>query len=312
MRKQGPRSAFTENNTESYQEERQMEYEGMVYRPPSEAYSLIIQVTIGCSQNDCIFCNMYKEKRFRMRPLQDVLADFREAREYYNSIGKIFLADGDALICKNEYLNEILKYIREEIPECRQVTCYASPKSVMIKTKEELRELRENGLDMVYMGLESGNAQVLKFMKKGATPDEMIQSASKIKQAGIRLSVTAISGLGGRKLWREHAVDTGKVFSAMKPDYIGLLTLMVKPGLPLEEKIRSGEFELITPYDNLKETKLMLEHMDCPGCIFRSNHASNYVNLRGTLNEDRDKMIAKLEEAIQGNLHLKEEWMRGF
>lgn len=289
-----------------------MEYEGMVYRPPSEAYSLIIQVTIGCSQNDCIFCNMYKEKRFRMRPLQDVLADFREARAYYSSIGKIFLADGDALICKNEYLNEILNYIREEIPECRQVTCYASPRSVMIKKEEELRELKAHGLDMVYMGLESGNAQVLEFMKKGATPQEMIQSAGKIKQAGIRLSVTAISGLGGTKLWREHAVDTGKVLSAMKPDYVGLLTLMVEPGLPLEEKIQKGEFELMTPYDNLKETKLMLENMDCPGCIFRSNHASNYVNLKGTLNEDRESMMAQLEEAIQGNIHLKEEWMRGF
>ena len=289
-----------------------MEYEGMVYRPPSEAYSLIIQVTIGCSQNDCIFCNMYKEKRFRMRPLQDVLADFREARAYYSSIGKIFLADGDALICKNEYLNEILNYIREEIPECRQVTCYASPRSVMIKKEEELRELKAHGLDMVYMGLESGNAQVLEFMKKGATPQEMIQSAGKIKQAGIRLSVTAISGLGGTKLWREHAVDTGKVLSAMKPDYVGLLTLMVEPGLPLEEKIQRGEFELMTPYDNLKETKLMLENMDCPGCIFRSNHASNYVNLKGTLNEDRERMMAQLEEAIQGNIHLKEEWMRGF
>lgn len=289
-----------------------MEYEGMVYRPPSEAYSLIIQVTIGCSQNDCIFCNMYKEKRFRLRPLQDVLADFREARAYYSSIGKIFLADGDALICKNEYLNEILNYIREEIPECRQVTCYASPRSVMIKKEEELRKLKENGLDMVYMGLESGNAQVLEFMKKGATPQEMIQSAVKIKQAGIRLSVTAISGLGGTRLWREHAVDTGKVLSAMKPDYVGLLTLMVEPGLPLEEKIQKGEFELMTPYDNLKETKLMLENMDCPGCIFRSNHASNYVNLKGTLNKDRERMMAQLEEAIQGNIHLKEEWMRGF
>lgn len=289
-----------------------MEYEGMVYRPPSEAYSLIIQVTIGCSQNDCIFCNMYKEKRFRMRPLQDVLADFREARAYYSSIGKIFLADGDALICKNEYLNEILNYIREEIPECRQVTCYASPRSVITKKEEELRKLKENGLDMVYMGLESGNAQVLEFMKKGATPQEMIQSAVKIKQAGIRLSVTAISGLGGTRLWREHAVDTGKVLSAMKPDYVGLLTLMVEPGLPLEEKIQKGEFELMTPYDNLKETKLMLENMDCPGCIFRSNHASNYVNLKGTLNKDRERMMAQLEEAIQGNIHLKEEWMRGF
>lgn len=289
-----------------------MRYEGAVYRPPSEAYSLIIQVTIGCSQNDCIFCNMYKEKRFRMRKLEEVLSDFAEAREKYRTVKKIFLADGDALICRMDYLEAILQFIKEHFPECTQVTAYGSPRSVLLKKQEELNKLRELGLSMIYMGLESGNAEVLKFMKKGATPDEMIEAAGKIHEAGIRLSATAISGLGGRKLWREHAQDTGKVLSKMKPEYVGLLTLMVEEDLPLADEIRQGNFELLTPYDILIETKELLKNIDCPGCIFRSNHASNYVNLRGTLNEDREFMMGLLDEAIQGNIHLKSEWMRGF
>lgn len=289
-----------------------MRYEGPVYRPPSEAYSLIIQVTIGCSQNDCIFCNMYKEKRFRMRKLEEVLSDFAEARAKYRTVKKIFLADGDALICRMDYLEAILQFIQEHVPECTQVTAYGSPRSVLLKKQEELKKLRELGLSMIYMGLESGNAEVLKFMKKGATPDEMIEAAGKIHEAGIRLSATAISGLGGRKLWREHAQDTGKVLSKMKPEYVGLLTLMVEEDLPLADEIRQGNFELLTPYDILIETKELLKNIDCPGCIFRSNHASNYVNLRGTLNEDREFMIGLLDEAIQGNIHLKSEWMRGF
>ena len=160
--------------------------------------------------------------------------------------------------------------------------------------------------------LESGNDEVLTYMKKGVTSQEMIEAAQKVKQAKIRLSVTAISGLGGRRLWKEHAKDTGLVLSQMKPDYIGLLTLMIEEDLPLADKIRSGEFELLNPYDILIETKEMLKYMDCPDCIFRSNHASNYVNLRGTLNQDKEAMINLLDEAIKGNVHLKSEWMRGF
>lgn len=289
-----------------------MEYEGIVYRPPSEAYSLIIQVTIGCSQNDCIFCNMYKEKNFRVRNLDEVLDDFSEARKIYRNVGKIFLADGDALICRTDYLETILKFIRREFPECRQITCYGSPRSILLKKQEELEKLQKLGLSMIYMGLESGNKDVLEYMKKGADPDEMVEAAQKVHNAGIRLSVTAISGLGGRKMWKEHAKDTGKIFSRMKPDYIGLLTLMVEEELPLAEEIRSGRFELMNPYEILIETREMLKNMDCPGCIFRSNHASNYVNLRGTLNEDKEAMIRLLDEAIEGNVNLKTEWMRGF
>lgn len=277
-----------------------MRYEGMIYRPPSEAYSLILQVTVGCSHNGCIFCSMYKNKRFHIRRLKDVLEDLAEARMVYHHVEKIFLADGDALICPINYLKTVLEFIQTNFPECRQVTSYASPRSIILKTTEELKQLYQMGLSMVYMGLESGNADVLEFIRKGASPGEMIKAAKKIHDASIRLSVTAISGLGGKRLWREHAEDTGKILSKMKPEYTGLLTLMVEKHTPLFNEIKRGNFQLMSPYDVLLETKEMLQNMDCPGCVFRSNHASNYVNLRGTLNEDKEKMIAELEEAIQG------------
>ena len=289
-----------------------MRYEGMIYRPPSEAYSLIVQVTIGCSQNRCIFCSMFKEKRFRIRKVEEVLEDLQDARNKYRYVEKIFLADGDALICKMTDLESILHFIKDQFPECKQVTLYGSPRSILMKQQEDLDKLRELGISMIYMGLESGNDEVLTYMKKGVTSQEMIEAAQKVKQAKIRLSVTAISGLGGRRLWKEHAKDTGLVLSQMKPDYIGLLTLMIEEDLPLADKIRSGEFELLNPYDILIETKELLKYMDCPDCNFRSNHASNYVNLRGTLNQDKEAMIYLLDEAIKGNVHLKSEWMRGF
>ncbi|MGN0417837.1 radical SAM protein [Anaerostipes faecalis] len=288
-----------------------MRYEGMIYRPPSEAYSLILQVTIGCSQNQCMFCNMYKEKIFRIRKIEEVLEDLAVARVTYHQVNKIFLADGDALICKTDYLKTILEYIQINFPECHQVTSYASPKSVLLKNTEELKLLRQSGLSMVYLGLESGNTDVLKFMKKGVSSEEMIEASKRIHDASISLSVTAISGLGGRYLWREHAEDTGKVLSMMKPEYVGLLTLMIEEDMPLFNEIEKGKFHLMSPYDILIETKKMLQNMDCPGCIFRSNHASNYLNLRGTLNDDKRRMISLLDEAIEGNIPLKSEWGRG-
>lgn len=287
-----------------------MKYEGIVYRPPSEAYSLIVQVTIGCSQNHCAFCSMYKTKQFRIRSTDEIIDDFMEAREMYPKIEKIFLADGDALICPVQDLEMILKLIRKKFPECRQVTCYASPKSILLKKTDELKRLCQLGLSMVYMGLESGSDKVLEYMKKGADSKEMIKAAEKIHNAGIRLSVTAISGLGGKKWWKEHAVETGKVLSEMKPEYAGLLTLMIEEGVPLEQEIKSGRFQLMNPYEILIETREMLEHMDCPGCIFRSNHASNYISLRGTLNKDKEKLIKQLDQAVSGSAHLKSECMR--
>ena len=288
-----------------------MRYYGSVYRPPSEARSLIVQVTYGCSHNTCAFCSMYKEKRFAIRPLEEVLEDFRTARQVYRYIEKVFLADGDALVRKAEELYVILDTVRELFPECRQITSYASPGSIRIRTEEELRTLREKGLSMVYMGLESGCDEVLRRMRKGNTAADIIAMGQKVRSCGIALSVTAIIGLGGSELLEHHAVETAKAFNAMNPEYIGMLTLMVEEGTPLYDWVHTGEFKLLTQPEVLRETRLLVENLDTPGSVFRMNHASNYLVLKGTLNDDREEMLAQIDYAQQHMEGLRREsWRR--
>lgn len=283
-----------------------MRYEGRVFRPPSEAYSLIVQVTVGCSHNKCTFCDMYKEKRFHLRKLEDVLEDFNIARRQYRYIERVFLADGDALIRKTEDLAVILKHIRKIIPECRRVTSYGSPKSILTKSPEDLALLHSLGLEMIYLGLESGNEQVLEHINKGVTVEDIVRAGQMVKDAGMKLSVTAISGLGGTEMWKEHAIDTAKAFSRMKPDYIGLLTLMFEGDVPLRRECEEGKFHLLTAPQVAKETLLMLEHIDSEGSVFRSNHASNYLTLKGTLNRDREAMCEQIRTALERGGYKKE------
>lgn len=288
-----------------------MRYEGMVYRPPSEAYSLIIQITIGCTHNKCTFCNMFKEKKFRVRNVDEVMEDLQMARNYYRHVDKIFLADGDALALRNEKLLVILNRIAELFPECQRVGIYGSPKDVLRKTHEELKELREHGIGIIYIGAESGNEEVLLDVRKNATRDEIIKAVRMIEDAGIKSSVTFINGLGGKRLWREHAIDTGTMISEMQPSYVGLLTLVNEPGTEMYENIKSGKMELLTAEEVLAETKLMLENINVvKPCVFRSNHASNYVALKGDLPKDRDKMIGQLEHAMKHKDALRDERFR--
>lgn len=285
-------------------------YEGRVFRPPSEAYSLIVQVTIGCSHNKCTFCDMYKEKQFRIRPLEDVKRDFDEARRMYRRVDRIFLADGDALMCRAEHMAEILRYIRAVFPECERVTSYGSPKSVLVKTQEELNELHALGLEMIYLGLESGSDTVLTRINKGETADEIVRAGLMVKQAGMKLSVTCIAGLGSTELSEEHAILTAQALSRMKPEYIGLLTLLFELPTPLMRDWQEGRFYLMNPVEIAQETLVLLEHIDCEGSVFRANHASNYVNLAGTLNRDRAAMCDKLRAALDGQVRFKSEAFR--
>lgn len=287
-----------------------IEYEGRVFRPPSEAYSLIVQVTIGCSHNKCTFCDMYKEKRFRVRKLEDVKADFDEARRMYRRVGRIFLADGDALMCRTEHMAEILRYIRELFPECERVTSYGSPASILCKKQEELDLLHSLGLDMIYMGLESGSDEVLRRVNKGETADEIVRAGLMVKAAGMKLSVTCIAGLGSLELSEEHAVKTAEALSRMKPEYIGLLTLLFELDTPLMEDWQAGRFYMMTPKEIAAETLVLLEHIDAEGSVFRSNHASNYVNLAGTLNADREAMCRRLRQALDGKVRFRSEAFR--
>lgn len=276
-----------------------MYYEGDIYRPPSEAWSLIVQATVGCSHNGCAFCDMYKGKRFHLRPVEEILADLDEARGTYALIDRVFLADGDALVMKQDDLLAVLDHIGKIMPECERITSYASPKSIGTKRDEELKALREHGLDMVYMGLESGSDKVLARINKGATRAEILEAGRRIHAAGMRLSVTAISGLGGLEAWEEHADETASALSALKAEYIGLLTLSVRSGTPLYNWVENGSFQKLGIIEVFQETKRMLAGIDSEGSVFRANHASNVLPLGGTLNADRDAMIQELDKAIE-------------
>ncbi len=288
-----------------------MRYEGALYRPPSEAYSLIVQATIGCSHNKCTFCSMYKDKKFRIRSMDEVIEDLSIGRQRYKEIKRVFLADGDALIIKTEDLIKIFKAINRLFPECERIGIYGSPRSILLKGKEELQELKSLGLGIVYLGLESGSDEILKRINKGVTSENMIEAGRRIVDAGISLSVTLISGIGGREYSRHHALESARLLNEMKPDYIGFLTLLLEEGTQLYKEVQEGKFELLTPMEVLEETRILVEELNVDNCIFRSNHASNYVPLRGTLMKDKELILKQIDEGIRlGNLEDKEIFRR--
>ncbi len=288
-----------------------MRYEGDIYRPPSEAYSYILQVTIGCAHNKCTFCGSFKAKKFRIRHLEEVFEDLEMARRYYRKVGRIFLADGDALVCKNSYLLAILDKIAELFPECERVSIYGRAKDILRKTEEELLELKAHNLGIIYMGVEYGNPVILERIRKGETREEMIEAVRKSEGLGIPTSLTFLSGIGGRDMWRENAIDTGTIITEMEPSYASFLTLMVVPGTPLHTQMMKGEFELLRPDEVLKEAELMLENINVKKtCVFRSNHASNYVSLKGDLPQDKETMLRQLRVAQNHSEMWKDERFR--
>lgn len=288
-----------------------MRYFGDIYRPPSEAYSLIIQVTYGCSHNKCSFCTMFKAKRFKVRPLEEVIEDLDMARRYYSSVDRIFLADGDALCLANRRLLPILDHIKRNFPECERVTVYGRATDALKKSHEELVELREHGVTMVYLGAESGSDKILKQINKGETARQLIDGVHAIEDAGIKASVTFINGIAGIEDWEEHAIETGKMITEMNASYVSLLTLMLDPAAPIMDDIKSGKLTLLTPEQVLGETYLMLKHAHPEKeCVFRSNHASNYVSLRGNLPVDNERMMAMLKKAMKNKGLIKDERFR--
>lgn len=288
-----------------------MRYEGNIFRPPSEAYSLLVQVTIGCTHNKCTFCSMYKDKKFRVRDLEEVIEDLRDARQYYRKVERIFLCDGDALALSNNRLMPILEFISETFPECERVTVYGRAKDALKKSDEEMRQLYEAGLKMVYLGAESGSEKVLKDINKGETRQELIDGVKKIEASGMKASVTFISGIAGKDGWEDHAVQTGTMITEMQPSYVGLLTLMIEPGVPMADDISSGKLKLLSAEEVMAETLLMLQNTNVEKeCVFRSNHASNYVSLRGTLPQDKDKMMNLIRKAMNNHDMFKDERFR--
>lgn len=286
-----------------------MRYEGTVYRPPSEARSLIVQVTIGCSHNRCRFCTMYKDKKFRIRSMEDIEQDFYEARELYgDQIEKVFLADGDALVLPAEMLKELLILIRDLFPKLRTIASYGAPKDILRHSLKDLKMLQKEGLSMVYMGAESGDNQVLLNIEKGVTREEIIEAGKKLKSAEIRSSITLISGLGGKERLKEHAIGSADLISQIKPEYLGFLTLMLDQEAPISQDIREGKLALLNPVEIANEMELFLKHVDSEGTIFRANHASNYMMLKGTLNRDIPYMLSEIEDIKNENKFRNENW----
>lgn len=276
-----------------------MRYEGRIFRPPSEGRSYILQATIGCKHNTCAFCDMYYEKEYRERPLDDILEDIQMAKASGYNPDRVFVADGDALAMEFDKLSRVLQEIGHVFDRCRRVGIYATAKDVIEKGVEELKKLKTLGLGIVYLGLESGDDEVLNRMNKADHSDDMIRAAKIVREAGIKLSVTVISGLGGKGGWQQHAVKTGEVLSKMDPEYIGLLTLMLSPNTPISKWIDNGYFELLSPEEILLETRLMLENLHVTDCAFRSNHASNYVNLSAQLPAEKTQAIDQIDHALK-------------
>lgn len=276
-----------------------MRYEGSLYRPPSEAYSLIVQATIGCTHNKCTFCSMYKDKIFRVRSTEEIIEDLKIGRERYKRVNRIFIADGDALAIKNKELEKILIFIKENFPECERVGIYGSPKAILSKTEKELQRLKDLGIGIIYLGVETGSEKILKAINKGVTRDEMVVAGQKVVKSGIELSITLISGIGSQDNSHEHAIESAKIINEINPDYVGLLTLIIEEGVPLYEDLLSGSFKLLTPKEVLLETRTMVENINIDNCIFRSNHASNYVSLKGTLSEDKELILSQIDQGLE-------------
>jgi len=287
-----------------------MHYEGYCIRPPSEANSILLQVTVGCSHNRCTFCGSYKEKRFRIKDDRIILSDILFASKYMRGVERVFLMDGDAVIIPQKRLMWILDRIREHLPWVRRVGAYANAKSLRKKSLEELIQLRENGLGIIYLGVESGDDEVLKSVNKRADAQNLIDMGRKVREAGIKLSVTVLLGIAGRERSLEHAKATGALLSAMDPNYVGALTVMLIPGTPLYEDYTSGRFQLPTERELLLELREMIAHTYLTMGLFFSNHASNYLPIRARLPRGREEALALIDRALRGEIALKPEWMR--
>jgi len=303
-----------------------MRYEYPVYRPPSEWKSLIIQATIGCPHNKCGFCDMYKTQKFRIRPVEEIKKDIDMAKELENKIPQksqsdvrstanlayelglpwlmegqvksVFIADSNSIIMNTNDLAEVLRYIHKTFPNLDRVTSYARAKTILEKSLDELKTLRNAGLNRLHVGLETGDPELLKIIKKGVTPEEQIKAGKKALKAGFELTEYVLLGLGGKEYWRQHAIGTAKVLNQINPTWVRVRTLMLRPKTILYLKMKRGEFHEAEPLDVVNETKLLLENLDCT-TEFLSDHNSNYLPLNGRIPEDKSKMLDYINETLE-------------
>ena len=289
-----------------------MHYEGNCIRPPPEAYSILLQVTVGCSHNRCTFCGTYKDERFRIKDDDTILNDILFASKHMKRQDQVFLMDGDALIIPQKRLMWILESIQEHLPWVRRVGAYANTKSISMKSPLELSELRENGLGMLYLGVETGDDEVRKKINKGSTAQHCLEMGKRVKNAGIKLTVTVLLGIAGKEKSLAHARATGELISAIDPDFASALTVILIPGTPLWEEYERGNFELPDERGLLIEMREMIAYTNVSCGIFSSNHASNYLPVRVRLPEGKQEILDMIDAAVRGEIGLRPEWMRAF
>ncbi len=287
-----------------------MDYVGSCIRPPSEANSILLQVTLGCSHGKCTFCGSYPDKKFGVKDEATILSDIKFAGRYMQRQERLFLMDGDALILPQRKLNRILDQINEHLPWIKRIGTYANAKGIRKKSLEELMELRRKKLHIVYLGVESGDERVLEDIRKGSSADELADLGQKIKKSGIKLSVTVLLGIAGRERSLEHARATGALLTRMDPDYVGALTVMLIPGTPLAEQEARGAFQLPEQEGLLLELREMLASTNLSSGLFISNHASNYLPIKVRMPRHKQEGLQQIDQALSGSLSLKPEWMR--
>jgi radical SAM superfamily enzyme YgiQ (UPF0313 family) len=287
-----------------------MHYEGNIIRPPSEANSILLQVTVGCSRNKCTFCGTYKGERFRIKPDSVIMEDIAFAASHCQRQRRVFLCDGDALIIPQKRLLKILKEIEKQLPWVTRVGLYANAKALNMKTADELEELKTHGVGIAYMGLETGDDITLKNINKGASAAYMIEMGKKAKQAGFKLSITVLLGIAGPERSQIHAQETGRVLTAIDPNYVGALSLMLIPETPLFDEYQSGTFQLIEPREMLSELRTMIAATNLTGGLFHANHASNYLPIRARFPKEKEATLQLIDDALEGKVPLKPEYLR--
>lgn len=277
-----------------------MRYEGVVYRPPSEAGSLIIQATLACPHNKCAFCGMYKGRTFRVRPMEEVIEDFDIALRRYGPqrVRTIFLADGNTAVLPTEKLVAIGEAARARFPHLQRITMYGSAKFLVKKSLEQWGRVAAAGITRIHSGLESGDAATLRALKKGVTPEEAVEAYRHVMNAGIELSVYLMVGVAGAERWREHAMGSAQVLSEAPPTFVRLRTFVPHPGTPWHDRWREGDLALLTAYEALRETRLLIEHLEGPTTLL-SDHVSNFLDIRGRIPDDKPVMLAQIDEALE-------------
>ena len=287
-----------------------MDYVGAIYRPPSEASSIIVQVTVGCSHNKCTFCTSFKDKRFRIKDQDTVVDDLKKAARLYPKVKRLFLADGDALIMPMNYWQWLMPAIREHLPWVERIGVYATGRAIRKKTMEELQWLRDYRLGIIYLGVESGDSQTLAYVNKESTADQLIEAGQKVKAAGISLSVTVLLGIAPTGRSSFHSQGTGRLLTAMNPDYVGALSVIMCEGTELDKQVKRGVHHVSTSAEILVELREMLVHTELSKGMFMANHASNYLPLKVAMPRGKAEAIALLDAAINGHVHLRPESLR--